>query len=177
MPAKKRTKTPIHPALLLVAHHSVFAGARPSAAEVVSVYDGDTITVEANGTRFKCRLLGIDTRELSYARLWTEMDKVSKYAPLEPRRELHEAQQVYRRRARVMAQHGRQARDTLAGLVRGKVVRLADDTKEPTRDQCRRVLVYVSVDGKDVSAELIKRGLAVADTHFGCDRLTHCAKL
>ena len=149
----------------------------PTAGAVVNVYDGDTITVDVGGEKHKCRLLGIDAPELSYARLWTEMDKVSKYATLEARRELHDARNVYRKWAKVMEAHGARARDVLAEMVKGKGVRLQYDGHEPSKDQYGRLLVYVSVGETDVNAELIRRGLVVADTRFSCDRLGDYVKL
>ena len=149
----------------------------PAAGKVVKVYDGDTITVVVAGEKFRCRLLGIDAPELSYARLWTEMDKVSKYATLDARRELHEARNVYRRWAKVTEAHGKRVRDALSALVKGKKVRLQYDGHEPAKDKYGRLLVYVSVGKMDVNAELIRRGLVVADTRFSCDRLGGYVKL
>ena len=149
----------------------------PAAGTVVDVYDGDTITVAVGGKKHKCRLLGIDAPELSYARLWTEMDKVSKYATLGARRELHEARDVYRKWTKVVEVHGKRARDALSGLVKGKAVRLQYDGHEPPKDKYDRLLVYVSVGETDVNAELIRRGLVVADTRFSCDRLANYVKL
>ncbi len=137
---------------------------------VVSVRDGDTITVESSGVRLKCRLLGIDAPEMSYARLWTEMDKVSKYAPPGAQRELRAAQEVFRRWARVMKAHAREARRALTEMLDGKNVRLARDSRQPRKDRYGRLLVYVSVGDLDAGAEMLKRGLAVADTRFQCDR-------
>ena len=65
---------------------------RPDAAKVTKVIDGDTIEVQADGERIRCQLLGIDAPEMSYARLWSEMDKVAKYAPPEGKRQLSEAE-------------------------------------------------------------------------------------
>jgi len=76
-------------ALLLLALGLCLAAAAqrenlPTQGKVVSVYDGDTLTVEAQGEKFSCRLLGIDTPEMSYARLWTEMEKVEVRPALGP---------------------------------------------------------------------------------------------
>jgi len=163
--------------ITLCSQTTVFSADLLVRGTVIEVYDGDTITIKADGTRFKCRLLGIDAPEMSYKRLWTEMDKVSKYAPLEARRELYEAQKVFRKWAKVMEGHAREARNAPAGMVKGKTVRLEYDSREPTRDRYGRLLVYVSLDGTDVNAELIRCGLAVADTRFSCDRLNEYVKL
>jgi len=149
----------------------------PRRVKVVGVYDGDTITVEDEGVKHKCRLLGIDAPELSYRSLWSEMDKVSKYTPLDARRELHEAQSVFRTQAQVVEAHGKAARDALADLIQGRIVGLEYDANGPTRDRYGRLLVYVNIAEMDVNAEMIRRGLAVADTRFPCDRLEDYVKL
>lgn len=149
----------------------------PTAGTVVDVYDGDTITVQVGGEKHKCRLLGIDAPELSNAQLWTEMDKVSKYTMLDGRRELHEAGNVFRKWAKITEAHGARARDALAEIAKGKEVRLQYDGHEPAKDEHGRLLVYVSVGETDVNAELIRRGLVVADTRFSCDRLADYVKL
>ena len=149
----------------------------PRYGAAVHVYDGDTLTVRLGRDTHKCRLLGIDAPELSYARLWTEMDKVSKYTALDARRELHDARNVFRKWAKAMAAHGTHARDVLSELVKGNDIRLQYDGHEPPKDKYGRLLVYVSVGETDVSAELIRRGLVVADTRFSCDRLANYVKL
>ena len=166
----------IVPGCMLAASCAPAAG-EPVTGHVVKVYDGDTITVESNGARHNCRLLGIDAPETSYGRLWTEMDRVSKYAPPEARRELHAAREVFRKWAKVMEAHAREARSALAGMVEGRRVRLAYDPKQTRIDRYGRLLVYVTVDGLDVNAEMLRRGLAVADTRFPCDRLRDFVKL
>ena len=150
---------------------------KPVEGRVVKVYDGDTVAIELGGRQFKCRLIGIDAPEMSYSRLWEEMDKVSKYAPVASRKELSAAKQAFRKWTDVMEAQAGRARDELGRIVNGKSVRLAYDSKEPERDRYGRLLVYVSVDGADVNAEMIRRGLAVADTRFGCDRLDEYVKL
>lgn len=145
--------------------------------KVVKVYDGDTITIESDGARHRCRLLGIDTPELSNARLWTEMDKVSKYSSLQARRELHAAREAFRKWAKVMEARAREARSALSGMVDGRTVRLAYDSRQPRRDRYGRLLVYVASGDLDVNAEMLRRGLAVADTRFSCDRLEEYVKL
>jgi len=152
-------------------------GNLPTQGKVVSAYDGDTLTVEAHGEKFSCRLLGIDTPEMSYARLWTEMEKVKKYAPPSGRRELNEAEKVFREWAAAAEGHGKAARDALAKMTLGKTVQLQYDTQQPKKDQYGRLLVYVTVGGTDVNAEILKQGLAVADTRFTSDRLNDYVRL
>ena len=69
------------PAACLLAAPRALAGDEPVS---VDVRDGDTIAIGSDGVRHKCRLLGIDAPEISYAPLWTEMDKVSKCALFAP---------------------------------------------------------------------------------------------
>ena len=76
-------------AICIASGADLSTGDFPSAGRVLDVQDGDTVTVGADGEDFKCRLLGIDSPETSYARLWTEIDKVVKCAPLQGRRELY----------------------------------------------------------------------------------------
>jgi len=149
----------------------------PAQGTVTDVYDGDTVAIESAGKQFRCRLLGIDAPEMSYAGLSEEMDKVWKYASEEGRRELAASKQAFEKWAGVMEAQAMRARDELDGMANGKGVRLAYDTKEPLKDRYGRLLVYVTMDGTDVNAEMIRRGLAVADTRFRCDRLDDYVKL
>jgi len=59
----------------------------------------------------------------------------------------------------------------------GKTVEFQYDTRQPKKDQYGRLLVYITVDGTDVNAEILKQGLAVADTRFITDRLEDYVKL
>ena len=122
-------------AACLLAASCALAGDGPASGKVVKVHDGDTITVEADGALFRCRLLGIDAPEMSHAPLWTEMDKVSKYAPAGASDELGAAREAFRKWAEVMEGHAREAQRALAGMVIDKTVRLAYDTKGPRKDR------------------------------------------
>jgi len=149
----------------------------PTAAKVTRVIDGDTIEIQADGERIRCQLLGIDAPEMSYARLWTEMDKVTKYASPEGKRELAEAEKAFRTWAKVMEAHARNARDTLATLIQGKTVSLAYDTAGAPRDRYGRLLVYIDLDDLDVNAQLIRQGRVVPETRFPCDRIAQYLNL
>ena len=100
----------------------------PQYARVVTVIDGDTIELDADGERFTCRLLGVDAPELSYAPLWTEIEKLSKFSRPHQSQELRDAEEVFRRRAETMERHARTARYTLAKTIQGKAVALAYDS-------------------------------------------------
>ena len=47
---------------------------------------------------------------------------------------------------------------------------LVFDPKQPERDRYGRLLAYIELDGLDVGAELVRRGLAVADERYECGR-------
>ena len=161
----------------LLAAPLALAESEPVSGKVVKVHDGDTITVESGGERFRCRLLGIDAPELSYAKLRGEMEKVCKYVPQGSRAELREAKKIFQKWAGVMESHAREARRALAEMVMGKTVLLAYDSKQPRHDSYGRLLVYVNLGETDVNAELIRRGLAVAEVLYPCDRLDEYVRL
>lgn len=73
--------------------------ARRLPATVVSVYDGDTVTVEMNGRREKVRLLGIDAPEITYGRLRSSLDRLVEQTPELERAELEAAIAIMRRQA------------------------------------------------------------------------------
>lgn len=83
----------------------------PTLGVVTDVYDGDTITVESSGEEYSCRLLGLDTPELSFGRLWSEIDKVEKFLPPDGRREVKQAEAILRKWAGRVEGYGEQARD------------------------------------------------------------------
>ena len=143
----------------------------PKGGKVVAVYDGDTITVEADGKRHKCRLLGIDAPEMSYGRLRGELEKLARLATLDDRKRLHPAMVALFTWTRRMEQQAKVARDELAKLVKDKAVTLGYDSTEGPRDRYKRLLVYVGVGGVDVNGEIVRRGLAVAERRFQADRL------
>jgi len=173
----RRASAAMLAACLLAASCVPAAAGEPTLGTVVKVYDGDTITVESDGARHKCRLLGIDAPEISYGRLRSEMTKVMKYAPAEAQQELEAARRTFEKWAAAMEARACEARDALAAMVDGDTVRLAYDSKQPRRDRYGRLLVYVAADDLDVNAEMLRRGLAVADTRFPCTRLEEYAKL
>lgn len=173
----RRASAAVLAACLLAASCVQVAAGEPTSGTVVKVYDGDTITIESDGARHKCRLLGIDTPEISYGRLRSEMKKVVKCAPAEARPELEAARRTFEKWAAVMEARAREARDALAATVDGRTVRLAYDSKQPRRDRYGRLLVYVAAGDLDVNAEMLRRGLAVADTRFPCARLEEYEKL
>jgi len=102
---------------------------------------------------------------------------VKKYAPPSGRRKLKEAEKVFQKWPAAAEGHGKSARDALAKMTLGKTVQLQYDTHQPKKDQYGRLLVYVTVGGTDVNANILRQGLAVADTRFTCDRLQDYVKI
>jgi len=163
-------------ALLVVAPSCSAATAIPSAtvmrqARVVKVVDGDTIKVQLDGREESCRLLGIDTPELSYGQVSAQLDRLAEHTPEPDRAELISAIAIVRRNARFAEERARAARAALTDIVGGRAVTIVQDSIQPARDRYGRLLVFVEVDGLDVNAELVRRGLAIVDERFECERL------
>lgn len=113
---------------------------------VVSVADGDTVTVEADGRRERVRLLGIDAPELGHE------SGASKSA--------------------VPAECGAQsARAALVETVMGQVVRVSsDDPHVASRDRFGRLLGYVETATGDVGERQVRSGWAEAWAPLTADR-------
>lgn len=118
----------------------------PVRARVIDVHDGDTITIEAEPWP--------GDRKLTEARL----DGID--APELRRGPCPEA--------------GQAARDYLAGLVAGKTVMLSNirPDKYGTRIHAFPVLAKVTIDGRDVAAEMVNAGMA--RPYFGKGRAGWC---
>ena len=101
-------------------------GKEPLEGPVLSVQNGDTITVLLGRKRQKVRLIGSNAPEVGTS----------------PR--------------------GKQAREFLSRLVRGKTVRL--ETDAASRDRSQPLLAYVYIGDVFVNLELIRQGHAVART-------------
>jgi endonuclease YncB( thermonuclease family) len=52
-----------------------------------------------------------------------------------------------------------------------KTVTLTYNSDGQWKDQYNRLLAYDTIDGKDVNAEMVRQGWAVAETRFKTDRL------
>jgi micrococcal nuclease len=163
--------------LLAVTSCAVRAAPAETEARVVRVIDGDTIEVERDGEREKCRLLGIDTPEMSYGRLLADLERAAGHEPPGDRREFAEAIGVVRRHAERLEERARAARDALAWMIDGRVVTLVRDSGQPERDRYGRLLAFIELDGLDIGAELVRRGLATVDERFECDRLKDYRRL
>lgn len=108
------------------------AGEEPAVAvEVVHVIDGDTLIVERDGSEERVRLLGIDAPETAR-----------------------------------QGQPGEPCADEATALTQELIAAAADevevisDSSQPDEDRYGRTLAYVEADGQDVSAELLRAGLA-----------------
>lgn len=66
---------------------------------------------------------------------------------------------------------GLAARAALQELIRGRRVDLAYDSTGPPQDRWCRLLVYATVEGVDVGAELVKGGHVAPWPRYPCDRL------
>lgn len=134
----RRASAAMLAACLLAASCVPVAAGEPTSGTVVKIYDGDTVTIESDGTRHRCRLLGIDAPEMSYGHLRSEMEKVRKHALPEAHDELEAAQWTFEKWAAKMEAKAREARDALTAMVNGKAVRLEYDSKQPRRDRYGR---------------------------------------
>ena len=79
---KQRRALPVLTAVLAVL--AIAAATRPpslpTSGRVVKVFDGDTITVEADGKKHNIRLAGIDTPERSYTRILNQSELLADFA-------------------------------------------------------------------------------------------------
>ena len=157
---------------VLLAATSCAARAAPSRTEarVIRVVDGDTVVVKRAGVIEKCRLIGIDAPELSYGGLRSELDRLAGHTPGSERAELDAAIAIIRRRAAFAEEGARSACAALTDILGERSVTLVFDSMQPERDRYGRLLVYVEFDGLDVGAELVRRGLVVADERYECGR-------
>ena len=164
-------------ALLVALIAATSCTASTSGARVLRVIDGDTIKVDIDGREESCRLLGIDAPELSYGSLTAQLDRLVEHTPEPDRAELAAAIAVVRRHADLAEGRARAARAALKDIVGGRAVTLVPDGNQPARDRYGRLLVYIEVDGLDVNAELVRRGVAIVDERFKCNRLDDYLKL
>ena len=115
-------------------------------AKVVKITDGDTIWVMVeNGTKYKIRLLGIDTPEI-YHKNSPHKFYIDNNRPITNISYL----KVWGYRAKEFA------KDKLGN----KTVVIVFDNKAPKRGYYGRYLAYVFVDGNDFNEELLKYGYA-----------------
>jgi len=125
---------------LLLSASGVVQGAAPQSAaahdftaKVIAVLDGDTVLIRRGGSMVKIRLAEIDAPEVAHAGTGGQM-------PDSPQ------------------PFGENSKRSLSGMVLGKQV----DVVTQAVDQYGRLVAKLSVDGRDVNAEQVRRGMAWA---------------
>ncbi len=122
---------------------SLGAQAETFDAKVIAVMDGDTVMVLRGGQKLKVRLANIDAPEVAHAGLGDTSSNSQK-------------DQAY----------GPQSRDSLLQMVGRRVVRVESQAV----DQYGRIVGLLQVDGLNVNAEQVKRGLAWEYSRFHSNR-------
>lgn len=111
------------------------------AAKVLYIHDGDTITVDKDGTKEKIRFLHIDTPESSY----------NPKAPRDSRRTGVPLAEIYRK--------GKAATEYLKKFIKvGDLVEIETDKK--LRCKYGRILGHVFINGVYVNEEMVRAGYA-----------------
>jgi len=131
--------------ILLLLLLGAVGGARAEefAAKVIAVLDGDTVLVKRAGGPVKIRLAEIDAPEVAHAGMGDQPHSSQKG-------------QAY----------GSDSRRSLADMVLGKQVQV----NSQATDQYGRMVAHLSIDGLDVNAEQIRRGMAWEYSHFHSNR-------
>ena len=115
-------------------------------AKVVKITDGDTIWVMAeNGTKYKIRLLGVDTPEI-YHKNSPQKFYIDNNHPIT--------------NISYLKVWGYKAKDYAKNRLENKTVIVVFDNKAPKKGYYGRYLAYIYVDGRDFNEELIKNGYA-----------------
>jgi len=134
-------------------------GGPPTSGLIASVVDGDTLDVQAHGTLYKVRLIGVDTPEAHPS------DRLDR-----------EARRTRQDKTLIMAL-GRRASEFTRQLCEGKTCRLEYDRANAARghrDTFNRLLAYVWVTAEGgnevlVNAKIIRRGFGRAMTRYPYD--------
>ena len=114
-------------------------------AKVVKISDGDTIWVMVeNGTKYKIRLLGVDTPEV--------------YHENSPQKFCIDGNPITN--TEYLKVWGYKAKDYAKNMLENKTVIVVFDNKAPKKGYYGRYLAYIYVDGEDFNEELIKNGYA-----------------
>lgn len=129
--------------------------AKDAWGEVLSVHDGDTLTVRYHGRKERVRLLGVDAPETAHS---PKLQRAAARAGRTPRAE---------------AGLGAQARDFLRGLVGpGDRVRLTFEPGGQRRDEHKRLLAWLWLaDGRQVNELLLSEGYARVYRRCRCQAL------
>lgn len=110
---------------------------QPGFYEVLSIADGDTITVDMEGKKEKVRFIGVDTPEVAHNK--------------------GEVSQCYAEKAKAFTE----------ASIDGKRVKLVADEKGSNRDRYGRLLRYVySHDSRPIDEQLVSEGFGFAVDGF-----------
>lgn len=112
-------------------------------AKVIAVIDGDTLLILRHGKPAKLRMANIDAPEVGHAGMGGKPSNSQK-------------PQAF----------GKQSRDSLLEMVGKKQVQI--DTQAV--DQYGRIVALVSIDGRSVNQEQVKRGMAWEYSHYHSDK-------
>jgi len=118
---------------------SGFAHGEEFTAKVIEVLDGDTVLVVRPGGLLKVRLAEIDAPEVAHAGMGGQPPNSQKAQAF-----------------------GADSAQSLSGMVMGKQVKFTSQTM----DQYGRMVAHLSIDGLDVNAEQIRRGMAWEYSNF-----------
>ena len=102
-------------------------------AKVIVVLDGDTVLIRRGGGMVRIRLAEIDAPEVAHAGMGGKLPDSQNTQPF-----------------------GEDSKRSLSGMVLGKQV----DVVTQAVDQYGRLVANLSVDGRDVNAEQVRRGMA-----------------
>jgi endonuclease YncB( thermonuclease family) len=108
-------------------------------ARVIAVLDGDTVLIRRDGGLVKIRLAEIDAPEVGHAGMGGKAPDPQK------------AQSF-----------GETSKRSLSGMVLGKQVRITTQAV----DQYGRMVAHLGLDGLDVNAEQVRRGMAWEYSHY-----------
>lgn len=111
--------------------------------KVIAVLDGDTVMVLRGGQKIKIRLANIDAPEVGHAGMGDKSPDSQK-------------DQAF----------GQQSRDSLLEMVGKKQVQVDSQAV----DQYGRIVGTISVDGRNVNEEQVRRGMAWEYSHYHSDR-------
>ena len=119
------------------------AQAETFSAKVIAVMDGDTVMVLRDGHKIKVRLANIDAPEVGHAGMGDKSPNSQK-------------DQTF----------GQQSRDSLLEMVGKKQVQIDSQAV----DQYGRIVGLISVDGRNVNQEQVRRGMAWEYSHYHSDK-------
>lgn len=118
---------------------SVLAYGQEFTAKIIAVIDGDTVLIRREGKLIKIRLAEIDAPEVWHAGMGGQPPNSQKAQPF-----------------------GDASKQSLSDMVLGKQVKVVSQAV----DKYGRMVAHLSINGLDVNAEQIRRGMAWEYSHF-----------